>query len=331
MRPEPYSKLLSICIPSYNRGHRAIELVRQILSMDCVSGRNDIEIIVSDNGSTEHTDGYDEIAGIGAPVVFNRFDENKDYYGNYNKVVKMSDAHYCLLISDEDGIDEAVLTEFIAFLEKNPDAGLIRTGTSSHYTGIGGGLRTAGEEALKSFYLSGNYISGSVYNRDHVRDELIDGLLARYDGDEGYFYYPHLFVEAYVMNLADFYFFEECLILEGKDEGDMPKAESVSVPVFASWESRVRQLAGYFKLIRDLGIDDGRKQLMFMMAVCKTISLIALVKEQYVLTGAEWSEVFVAAGNAILDAAASCGIKVINDNMEAYLQVCADFIRKDMA
>ena len=299
--------------------------------MDRVSKRDDIEIIVSDNGSTKHVEEYEKIRNMKDPhLIYDRLEENIQYYGNFNHIIKLSRGQFSLLISDEDKLDQKHLSDFMEFLENNRDMGMIKVRTSDHYSGFEAGSFRSGEEAIKKFYLSGNYISGTVYNRDYVTDELIDGLKDRYEGDEGYFYYPHLFVESYILNTADFHFYDKCLIIEGDEEGDIPRVDKVTVPLFAAWESRVEQLSGYFKMIRDLQVDDGRKQLMFMMAVCKTISLIALVKDKYVSSGAVWEDVYMSAGNAILQAATKCGIAVVLDNMEAYLQIIADFIRKDM-
>ncbi|MCR5300879.1 MAG: glycosyltransferase [Lachnospiraceae bacterium] len=331
MENKAYTKLLSICIPSYNRGHRALTLVRSILAMKCISERDDIEIILSNNGSSLHTEEYDEIESISDErLKYNRFEENILYWRNYNEIIKMSEAHWVLLVSDEDSLDENVLNDFINYLDTLPGTGMIKTGTSVQYRDFPSVYAKAGDEALKAFYLTGNYISGTVYNREYVTDDLIDGLKKLYEGDEGYYYYPHLFVEAYVLNIADFCFYDKILVIEGEDEGDIPRAESVSVPVFASWQTRVKQLGGYFKLIKDLGIDDDRKQLMFMMAVCKTISLIALVKDRYISAGEDWNSIYVTSGNAILDEVRKCGIEVINNNMEPYLEVTADFIREDL-
>ena len=50
--------LLSICIPSYNRGHKAVCLVKHCLNMGYEKG--EIEIICSNNGSEKNVEGYQE-------------------------------------------------------------------------------------------------------------------------------------------------------------------------------------------------------------------------------------------------------------------------------
>ncbi len=302
-------------------------LIRDLLGMKCISERYDIEIILSDNGSTRYADKYEIISGIkDRHLRYNRFPENILYPGNYNAIVKMSKGHYCLLVSDEDSFDEECLGRFIGFIEGFPDVGIIKAGTTRQYNDQTNGLYAAGEEALKAFFLAGNYISGTVYNREYITDDLIDGLNTFYDGDEGYYYYPHLFVEAYALNISGFASIADQVIIEGEDEGDQPGAERVTVPVFAAWETRVAQLKGYYKLIRDLRIDDGRKQLMFMMATTKTISLVKLVGDKYSAAGFSWDQEYCRASKAVVDAVSDCGISVVEENMEAYLQVIADFL-----
>ena len=107
------SKYFSICIPSYNRGHRALELIRRLLDMDCIRHNGNIEIIVSDNGSTEYTAEYNEIKLMTDDIlIYNRLDVNSNFYGNYNAVVKASRGQWCMLLSDEDGIVKAARGDF---------------------------------------------------------------------------------------------------------------------------------------------------------------------------------------------------------------------------
>ena len=53
--------LLSICIPSHNRGHRALALVEELLQLPY---GNELEIICSNNGSDKNTEGYEKLKEI---------------------------------------------------------------------------------------------------------------------------------------------------------------------------------------------------------------------------------------------------------------------------
>ncbi|MCR5300876.1 MAG: glycosyltransferase [Lachnospiraceae bacterium] len=329
------SKLISICIPSYNRGHRALDLVIRLQGMDCIRQNSNIEIIVSDNGSTEHTAEYDEIRSMtDDTLVYNRFETNRNFYGNFNTVVKMSRGQWCMLLSDEDTVDESEFENVLELLESKSECGVIKAKTSkqyANYTMPEGCHGSAGYDALRSFFLMGNYISGTIYNRKYVTNELIDGLCGLYEGNEGYFHYPHLFVEGFVLNLSDFYYYDRCFIIEGEPEKNQPLSQTIdTLPAWSSWESRVAQLEGYLRLIRDLQPDRKTTDMMFRVAVWRTVNLIALVKEAYVLKGMDWPQVCESSGNRILEVVSRCGIAAVNEAMLDYLQICAQMIKTEM-
>lgn len=299
--------------------------------MDCIIHRDDIEIIVSDNGSTDHIKEYAEIAELADPhVLYCHLEKNIQFYGNYNNVIKLSSGHYCLLISDEDSFDESVLNDLILLLEDLPQIGMMKTGTSVQYSGFKSGYAKAGYDAIREFFLSGNYISGTVYNREYVTNELIDGLRGLYEENEGYYYYPHLFVEGFVLNLADFYFYDKCLIIEGESEDDKLIESEASVLPFSSWRSRVIQLKGYLALIRDLGTDNDITILMFRIAVWKTIWLIGIVKDKYNESGISWKSVVSDSASAILELISNSDIPIVRDNVSEYLQAAAEMIEKGL-
>lgn len=331
MSQKIYPMLLSICIPSYNRGHRAVDLVNSLLKMDCICERDYIEIVVSDNGSDQNTAGYETIKDMDdSHVVYSRNEANLNFRGNYNKVIKLSRGKYSLLISDEDKIDEDALGDLIMLLEDQPDIGILKSRTSIQYVDYKAGYAKAGYDALKEFFLEGNYISGTIYNRDYVTDELIDGLESLYKEEVSYEYYPHLYVEGFVLNLADFFFYNELLIIEGDTEHDKPILEEASVLPFSSWESRNDQLHGYLRLIKDLQVDDVRTQFMIRAAVWRTIWLIGIARDKYVSSGISWGSVVESAGKAILTTVSCCDIPVVNSNMSEYLNITTGFIKKEL-
>ncbi len=333
MKPEYCSKMLSICIPTYNRGHRALDVVNSLLGMKCFSQRNDLEIVVSNNGSTDFTDEYDKIESMSSEsLIYNRFDHNMNFYGNFNAVVKLSRGRYCLLLSDEDTVDEDILTDLLFRLDDMSTAGVIKTKTSVQYSDFNatGWHAKAGYDAIKAYFLAGNYISGTIYNRRIVTNELIDGLCGLYENNEGYFHYPHMFVEGFVLSLSDFIFYDKCLIIEGKAEKNQPKAQNVNVPVWSSWESRVGQLEGYLRLIRDMQQNDEITGMMFQIAVWRTACLVELVKDYYVDSGEDWAKIRENAGNSILNIVSKCNIPLVENNMSRSLSITAELIKTNL-
>lgn len=296
--------------------------------MKYVTERDDIEIIVSNNGSKDNASGYEQIRDLcDTHVVYNRFDENRQFYGNYNAVVKLAKGHYCLLVSDEDIINENILIDLLCILEDYPDLGIIKAKTSIQYSNYQSGYAKAGFDALKEFFMQGNYISGTVYNRDYVTDELIDGLCRLYEEEEAYRYYPHLFVEGVALNVADFYFFDKCLITEGKEEGDKTTDDNTDILPFSTWESRICQLSGLLKFIGMTGTDNERRELMFRIAVWKTIWLIRLVRDDYIRSGAAWNAIYESSAKAILQEVAKCNVYIPAEEMPRYLQISAELIK----
>lgn len=81
--------VLSICIPTYNRGHRALALVSELRGL--LDTYDNIEIIVSNNGSNKHIEGYEAIEKMCIDRLrYHKFDENQYFWGNVNQVLKMA-------------------------------------------------------------------------------------------------------------------------------------------------------------------------------------------------------------------------------------------------
>lgn len=316
---------ISICIPSYNRGHRALKLVEELLGY---SYDESVEIIVSNNGSTKNVEGYEQIKSIeDERIVYHEFDTNHQFYGNLNQVIKMASGEFCMLLSDEDSIDIDVFNHCLNILAENRQLGLMRTKTSLHYTFCENCYAHAGEEALQSYYLVGNYISGVFYNRSVVTNEVIDELCERYESDKAYFYYPHMFIETYIELASDIYMFEELLIMEGEAEQDADKSDSnKKVLKYASYEDRLEQNSGFLKQIRDLAIINRLKLRMFVFVCSKTVSVIKLSRNSYIEQGYDWNEIVNKIRDRLIEDAKRSGIDVIVSNINEIIPVIDELV-----
>lgn len=106
------SPVLSICIPTYNRGNELYEKIQKILR--CSSDAFDI--IVLDNCSPDGT--YEKLAKIHDSRL--KLYQNESNIGgilNPLKVVTYSDGLYSLMMLDKDELNESYLETFIAFLQ----------------------------------------------------------------------------------------------------------------------------------------------------------------------------------------------------------------------
>lgn len=113
--------LLSICIPTYNRAHYLKQCLDNIVcQFKDKKIKNSIEIIISDNASTDNT-----------AQIAEKFQKNFDnikYFQNeknlgfdkntINSVVK-ANGKYCWHIGDDDFIQNGILKFLINFLSKN--------------------------------------------------------------------------------------------------------------------------------------------------------------------------------------------------------------------
>jgi glycosyltransferase involved in cell wall biosynthesis len=117
--------LVSIGIPTYNRSEGYL---REALGSACKQTYPNIEIIVSDNCSTDGTESYVKQLG----------EERIRYYkqpsallpnGNFNFCLNQAKGAYFLLLHDDDTIDPDFVETCMKAADYSPDYALIRTGT----------------------------------------------------------------------------------------------------------------------------------------------------------------------------------------------------------
>ncbi len=281
--------VLSICIPSYNRGHRAKALVNRLLTMNL---GNEVEVILSNNGSKENTEGYQELKRIEDDrFTYFEFKENHQYYGNVNQVIRLARGKFCLLISDEDDIIEENLKVYIQFMKEQPQTGVIRPATDGQYSEIKDTYSMGGEAAVEKIFMCNNYLSGIIYNRDVVDDALIDELERKYTGNSIYFHYIHLIIDIYAALRAPYAKISLVLVREGKAEA--PENEYNNS--YASYETRIDHMRGMCKVIKDIGesyeVRNTLRNTLISQMLVKTAYLIKLVKKNYEADGYDWTTI----------------------------------------
>lgn len=268
--------LLSICIPTYNRGHRAYPLVEKLLKIQC-QGQDEIEIILSNNGSDKNIEGYEKLKQLkNRKFHYYEFDKNMKYWGNYNQVIKMSKGDWCLLISDEDELIADNLEYYFEIIKTHKSLSVIKA-TSEFNLYENEIWATKGKEAVDTFFMKGNYLSGVMYNRKIITNELIDRLAERYsESNIAYYYYPHMFVEFYALINGDFLGGPRALIQMGEAISDQESYESevVSLPAYTTFENRLQQLEGFVQMIADFEVSEAIKFRCFKMIIEKYITLL---------------------------------------------------------
>ncbi len=118
-------KILSLCFPTYNRGWCMKEQLSR-LSHCPKELLNKIEIIVSDNCSTDDTEVVVRKAiANGLECVYNKNKENLGMDGNFVTCFKMAMGKYVWLLGDDDPIIPEALSKIVDKLSGNTDFGLV--------------------------------------------------------------------------------------------------------------------------------------------------------------------------------------------------------------
>ena len=114
--------LVSICIPTYNRA----EGLRRTLAAIRGWTYGRLEVLVSDNGSTDHTERVGREAEAADPRV--RYVGHPDglgLYGNHNFCSENTTGDFLSIIHDHDQHDSTLVNRLAGFLDEHPDVGVV--------------------------------------------------------------------------------------------------------------------------------------------------------------------------------------------------------------
>ena len=118
-------KILSVCIPTYNRGeilNNSLKSIRKELeTVNC----DEIELIVSDNCSTDNTEEVvQKYIHLGMPILYIKNSKNLGMDGNFVQCFKKASAQYVWVLGDDDFLKEGALSLLLTQL-RNSNYGLI--------------------------------------------------------------------------------------------------------------------------------------------------------------------------------------------------------------
>ena len=106
--------ILSICIPTYNRGEILYKTVNHILA----SPRNDIEIFVSDNASSDNTEELmRKIKDL--RVNYHRRPKNYGAESNFINCIRRATGKYVFFIADDDIVEIKEIPWLIDTIKNN--------------------------------------------------------------------------------------------------------------------------------------------------------------------------------------------------------------------
>ena len=118
----PEKPLVSICVPTYNRADKLRKSLPKILRQDYAP----LEILISDNGSTDETEAVcREAAGRDSRIRYTRHPKNIGLYENHNFLIDQARGEFLCFFHDHDEREDSMIREYVSFLERNPGAGVV--------------------------------------------------------------------------------------------------------------------------------------------------------------------------------------------------------------
>lgn len=169
------NKVLSICIPTYNRGQKLIGNLKKWLAND----NNKFEIVISDNCSTDNT--VELLKSLGDErVVIIENDRNYGTHLNGIKVLQAGSGKYIMPLMDKDSISMEHIDEITDFLEKN-DFAVGRFNDSCTNDKISFYKYPNKVNALRFFCFRGNHPSGFLLNRQLFHDKNVVDICTSQD------------------------------------------------------------------------------------------------------------------------------------------------------
>ncbi len=283
--------VLSIGIPTHDRGNLALEKVVNLLTM-CYDA--EIEILVSKNGMALYQEEYRKIAAI-SDARLRYVDHNKELTADISwiKTVELSKGRFTLLVSDEDSVIIEALDHYLSMLLENPELIFVRAKTALQYSFITTKEMKKGIDAFSQVFLQNNYLSGAILRREAFMRLPFEKIKEEAKSNAYYISYTHEWWFCFLSFEGDCRLDGECLVEEGdsvrEKQGEQYKKRGEDalsagydsdggLQSYATYESRLEQFKGYIEFIHYIEGKGGGNlaQKGVALAINKTISLIKL-------------------------------------------------------
>jgi hypothetical protein len=290
--------LLTIGIPSYNRGHRVLQNIRNLLQLQYDA---EIEFVISNNGSGKYTEEYEEIEKIqDSRIHYYRFPENMGANTNFCQVLNISQGKYTCLLSDEDAINLPAITHYLHVFRYNPNISFTTSRGLNYYTHNSCHTYKMGNEAFLQSFLNTNYVSGLIYQTELIHNlNIPEWTMKHISTNKGVYYYSQSCWVMFLTLCGDYYEDNTLLFMEGRAEDDQivtsVGTDQTAKPMlpYTTLESRVAQHNGFIEVLNQFEalLDKGTYLTAYLRLCDKTIFLLSLVKSLYISAGASWDTI----------------------------------------
>lgn len=129
------TKLISICVPSFNR---PLELGRLLRSIDCCPKH--IEIVITEDNAPRREEVRNEVKKYTSDCHYEvKYFENEfnfGFDGNLRRLVSLAEGKYVLFMGDDDLFVPGMLDQYISFLQSKSPAYVLRSYLTVHANGL---------------------------------------------------------------------------------------------------------------------------------------------------------------------------------------------------
>ena len=190
---ENYSKVLAICIPTYNRCNQLKENFNSLLPQITDEISHLLEIHIFDNSSPDNTEDYCRTLTESYEFIkYHRQKENIGPDGNFLYILHQDiDAQFYHLMSDDDLFAQNSINELLSFLSKNRDCGFVylnhetffekQYDNNKEHNALQKSNLTSAQLNKKQFMkyvgIEVTFLSGLVFNHDFIDTEHLENYI----------------------------------------------------------------------------------------------------------------------------------------------------------
>lgn len=273
--------LLTIAIPTYNRGHLLLERIKNSMQMLYDA---EVEIVIS-----RHGEQYDAEYAQAAHMLDARF-KYDDYHGTYARytlnwihAVEMASGKYVMLVSDEDDVIIDALEHYLKLLSTTENLNLVRPRSNFQASYIQERrYGTQGIDAFKEAFLGQNYLSGLMFDREALLQVNLYQLEETQLDNVFYQSYPHEWWCASVVRTGDYMTEPVALISENVPASVLESGHGETLPSYATYEARLQLLRGQVDFVHWYMGNDKQGAFVGVAAViCKISYLMEMAREYH--------------------------------------------------
>lgn len=170
--------LLSICIPTYNRS-KALDGNLKALSLQIIGKNLPLELIVSDNCSTDETAlVVDKYLKSGLSINYIKNSVNLGMDGNFAQCYRKANGKYVLVLGDDDFLIVGKLEKILDYL-KDSDYGLVHLKTDSNSI-LSFEIFNDPELFLKNISYWITYITSNIVNSKYIKEYNFENHFGTY-------------------------------------------------------------------------------------------------------------------------------------------------------